>query len=88
MAKFTRVERAAISKEFRESIQQYGLENAIASVMDSSSEKVPVRKTVLAQQCRKPSFAAEFNAACDRLIKQRPLQAVKIMEFKGEITGH
>lgn len=84
---FTKVERAEISRDFRDEIKLHGIPNAILSVLDSTSPKTVVRKNVFLQQCRKPSFAAKFSSACKRLAVAYPALAVKIKTFKAEITG-
>ena len=65
---YTREERAKISKKFREEIKNHGIQSAILTVVDSTSDKTEVRKTVLAQQCRKKDFAEKFKKACEFLI--------------------
>ena len=66
---FSREERAEISKKFREEIKNHGIQSAILTVVDSTSDKTEVRKTVLAQQCRKKDFAEKFRKACEFLLK-------------------
>lgn len=84
---FSKVERAEISRNFRDEIKLHGLANAILSVVESASAKALVRKNVFVQQCRKPNFAAEFSSACKRLAETHPEMAVKIKTFRAEITG-
>ena len=65
---YSREERAEISKRFRNEIKSHGIQSAILTVVDSTSDKTEVRKTVLAQQCRKKDFAEKFKKACEFLI--------------------
>lgn len=65
---FSREERAEISKKFRNEIKSHGVQSAILTIVDSTSEKTEVRKTVLAQQCRKKDFAEQFKKACNILL--------------------
>ena len=67
--RFTAKERSEISKSFRKDLQDYKIGGAIMKVVTTSSEKVPVYVNVLCQQCRKKSFAAEFEAECSKLRK-------------------
>ena len=83
--KFSREERAAISKKFREEIQAYGLVQAILTVLDSRSEKNEVKKIVLAQQCRKKDFARKFNAACEAIKELHPRRKMALRELQAEI---
>ena len=69
---FTKEQRAAIAHDFREEIQKYGIRAAIVNVLQSKSEKVAVRKVVIAQQCRKNSFRKEFEQACAELNASMP----------------
>ena len=65
---FSREKRAEISKKFRDEIKNHGIQSAILTVVDSTSDKTEVRKTVLAQQCRKKDFAEQFKKACNILL--------------------
>ncbi len=82
---FSREERAVISKKFREEIQNHGIQNAILTVIDSTSDKTEVRKTVLVQQCRKKDFAKKFSAACDSLIASCKSKGMAIIKLRNEI---
>ena len=82
---FSREERAAISKRFREEIKAYGLVQAILTVMDSRSEKNVIKKTVLAQQCRKKDFARKFAAACEAIKELHPKRKMALRELQAEI---
>ena len=66
---YSREERAEISKKFREEIKSHGIQSAILTVVDSTSDKTEVRKMVLSQQCRKKEFAEKFRKACEFLLK-------------------
>lgn len=79
--------RAQISKEFRAEIQQHGLANAILSVVGSTSEKVPVKRNVLMQQCRKADFNARFQETCSRLVTAHPTLAMQIIELKQDVCS-
>lgn len=83
--KFTREERAGISKNFRNEIKAHGLFNAVLTVLDSQSEKNEVKKAVLAQQCRKKSFANSFEAVCQALQELYPRRKFELRAFKEEI---
>ena len=82
---FSREERAEISRKFREEIKAYGLVQAILTVMDSRSEKNVIKKTVLAQQCRKKDFAKKFEAACESIRELYPKRKFELRAFKQEI---
>ena len=82
---YSREERAAISKKFREEIKAYGLVQAILTVMDSRSEKNVIKKTVLAQQCRKKDFAKKFEAACEAIKELHPKRKMALRELQAEI---
>ena len=79
---FSREERAEISKKFRDEIKSHGVQSAILTVVDSTSEKTEVRKTVLAQQCRKKDFAEKFKKACEFLIGSSDSTEKKIAIIK------
>ncbi len=83
---FTREERAEISRKFREELSSHGLKNAILSVLQSRSNKVEVKKTVLIQQCRKKDFAEKFRAACEELRTACPSLKMEIRQFAREIA--
>ena len=83
---FSREERAEISKKFRDEIKSHGVQSAILTVVDSTSEKTEVRKTVLAQQCRKKDFAEKFRAACEELRTACPSLKMEIRQFAREIA--
>ena len=88
MVKFSKEERAAISRDFRKTIQQHGLANAILTVIESTSEKTPVRKSVLQQQCRKKDFKRDFISACRNLALSHPTDlGKKIVDLQMEIVG-
>ena len=88
MANFSREERAAISRDFRKTIQQHGLGNAILTVVESNSEKTPIRKAVLQQQCRKKDFKRDFISVCRTLASSHPVDlGKKIVDLQTEILG-
>lgn len=84
---FSREERAEISKKFRDEIKSHGVQSAILTVVDSTSDKTEVRKTVLAQQCRKKDFAEKFRKACEFLIDSSDSTEKKlaIMQLRKEM---
>ena len=67
---FSTEERAKASASFRNDLKTYKLSGAIMKIAESGSDKVPLYINVICQQCRKKSFAVEFNSECDRLKKQ------------------
>ena len=82
---FSREKRAEISKKFRDEIKNHGIQSAILTVVDSTSDKTEVRKTVLAQQCRKKDFAEKLRKACELLLKsvnstEKKLAIIKLRE--------
>ena len=82
---FSREERAEISKKFRDEIKSRGIQRAILTVVDSTSDKTEVRKTVLVQQCRKKDFAEKFRKACELLLKsvnstEKKIAIIKLRE--------
>lgn len=79
---FSREKRAEISKKFRDEIKNHGIQSAILTVVDSTSDKTEVRKTVLAQQCRKKDFAENFRKACEFLLKSANSAEKKIAIIK------
>ena len=86
MTKEEKANRAKIAQEFREEIRQHGLKNAIMGLLDSVSEKAPLKKTVLAQQCRKPNFKKEFVAACEEIGSFSSKLYQKIWAFYHEVV--
>lgn len=84
---FSREERAEISKKFRDEIKSHGVQSAILTVVDSTSDKTEVRKTVLAQQCRKKDFAEKFKKACEFLIgsSNSTEKKLAIMQLRKEM---
>ena len=82
---FTREERAAISSKFRSEIASYGVMNEVLTVLDSTSEKNEVKKTVLSQQCRKKDFAAKFRAACEEIRAAYPAKRIAVRALSDEI---
>ena len=82
---FSKEERASISKDFRAEIKQHGLGHAILSVVESDSEKVIVKKRVLAQQCRKSAFAQEFSSTCRRLAISHPRLVTQLVGLQAEM---
>ncbi|MBR3662614.1 MAG: hypothetical protein IKN67_04980 [Alphaproteobacteria bacterium] len=84
---FSREERSEIAAKFRDEIKHHGVVNAILSVLDSTSDKVAVKRQVLEQQCRKKSFAKDFADACDRLIASYPKRKLEIREFKAAFVA-
>lgn len=84
---YSREERAAIAHNFREDIKKYGIREAICSVIQSTSDKVPVRKTVLVQQCRKPNFRREFDQACDQIRVSTPSMRSSLVELRRDVLG-
>jgi hypothetical protein len=80
--KSNRALRAKIAQEFRKEIKINGLANAVMSVVGSASEKVAIRREVLVQQCRKPSFNSLFREVCDRLANSHPSLAKDIIQLK------
>ena len=88
MANYSKEERAAISRDFRKVIQQHGLGNAILTVVESNSEKTPIRKAVLKQQCRKKDFKRDFISACRTLASSHPgTLGKKIVDLQLEIIN-
>ncbi len=84
---FSKIERAEISRKFREEIKQHGLANAILGLVASKSPKAAVRKTVLVYQCRKADFATQFAQECDNLKKSNPSLGFEIISLKNEIIS-
>lgn len=82
---FTREERAAISRDFRQEIQKYGVKAAVMNVLQSKSEKVEVRKQVIAQQCRKNSFRTAFEGACQEIHATCPQMRTSLRALKKEL---
>ena len=70
------------SKKFRDEIKSRGIQRAILTVVDSTSDKTEVRKTVLVQQCRKKDFAEKFRKACEFLLKSANSAEKKIAIIK------
>ena len=62
-----------------------GVQRAILTVVESTSDKTEVRKTVLVQQCRKKDFAEKFRKACEFLLKsvnstEKKIAIIKLRE--------
>ena len=84
---FTREERAAIARDFREEMQKYGIRAAIVNVLQSKSEKVAVRRVAIAQQCRKNNFRKEFEQACTEIHATMPDMRFSLHALCSEVLG-
>ncbi|MBQ9270860.1 MAG: hypothetical protein IJ218_01160 [Alphaproteobacteria bacterium] len=72
--------------KFRGDIERYGLQQAIKDLVISTSQKVPLRKSYLARECKKKtSFKNQFIAACDALKKSDKQIKQAVMALQQEI---
>ncbi len=89
--RFTAKERSEIAKSFKKDLQDYKVGGAIMKVVTTHSEKVPVYVRILCQQCRKKSFATEFEAECNKLrklyIRDHMMVAEKIRQLQEIVMG-
>ena len=74
------------SASFREEIAGNRLKGVIAGMIDSKSEKLPLKKMYLARECRKKkAFRVQVEQVFMALCKERPQMALAYSNLKAEI---
>ena len=74
------------SASFREEIAGNRLKGVIAGLVDSKSDKLPLKKMYLARECRKKkSFRVQVEQAITALCREKPQMALAYSNLKAEI---
>lgn len=74
-------------EKFRGEIKARGLAYVVSELLNSSSDKVTLKKQYLARECRKSSFRGKFKEACDALGQNNRQLRPSLMSLTAEICA-